>query len=242
MKNIILFDLDGTISDPKVGITKSIQYALRHFDIDVENADELCKFIGPPIHQTFKEFYGFNDVDVERAVGKFRERMLAKGLYENIMYDGVDAMLKELHESGKTLMIATSKPINLARKVLEYFAIDQFFAFVSGSEMNGDRSDKSEVIQYALEQNNIPKETSLNARSCSLVQGVSTENCLNISDCIMVGDRKHDIIGAKTNGLESIGALYGYGDYEELTTAGADYLVKDIGELSDLLHFPHTPQ
>ena len=125
--------------------------------------------------------------------------------------------------------------------MLEYFAIDQFFAFVSGSEMNGDRSDKSEVIQYAFEQNNIRKETSLNARSCSLVQGVSTENCLNISDCIMVGDRKHDIIGAKTNGLESIGVLYGYGDYEELTAAGADYLVKDIGELSDLLLAKQPP-
>ena len=116
MKNIILFDLDGTISDPRVGITKSIQYALRYFDIDVENADELCKFIGPPIRQAFKEFYGFDEVKTEKAVEKFRERFLVKGLYENVLYDGIDTMLKQLYESGKTLIIATSKPTIQARK------------------------------------------------------------------------------------------------------------------------------
>ena len=155
MKNIILFDLDGTITDPKVGITKSVQYALRHFDIDVENLDDLVKFIGPPLRQSFKSFYGFDDMNVEEAVEKYRERFLEKGIYENVMYDGIDIMLKNLKESGKTLLIASSKPTVQVVKVLEYFSLIDFFTFISGAELNGERSDKEELILYAFENNNI---------------------------------------------------------------------------------------
>lgn len=213
MKNIILFDLDGTITDPKEGITKSIQYSLASFGINIENPDELIKFIGPPIRPAFKEFYGFDDAGAEKAVEKFRERFLVKGLFENIMYDGIDILLEKLKAAGKTLIIATSKPTVQAKIVLEYFNLDKYFAYVSGSEMNGDRSDKGEVIRHALAQNNIS----------------------DISRCIMVGDRKHDIIGAKSVGMQSIGVLYGYGGYDELSDAGADYIVGSVDELSVLL-------
>ena len=213
MNDIILFDLDGTLSDPKIGITKSIQYALESFGIKVENLDDLTKFIGPPIRPAFKEFYGFDDAEAEKAVEKFRERFLVKGLFENVMYDGIDIMLQRLIDAGKTLIIATSKPTIQAKTVLSYFNLGKYFTYVSGSEMNGDRSDKSEVIQYALEQNNI----------------------YDLSCCIMVGDRMHDIIGAKTVGIRSIGVLYGYGSYNELSDANADYIVKGVNELSDLL-------
>jgi len=213
MVDTILFDLDGTITDPKTGITKSVQYALESFDINVENPDDLTNFIGPPIRQSFKSFYGFDDTGVEKAVEKFRERYLAKGIYENIMYTGIDTMLKKLIDDGKTLIIATSKPTAQAKIVLSHFCLYKYFTYVSGAEMNGDRSDKSEVIQYALEQTNIK----------------------DLSRCIMIGDRKHDIIGAKTAGIKSIGVLYGYGDHNELSDAGADYIVKDIDELSSLL-------
>ena len=213
MKDIILFDLDGTITDPKTGITKSVQYALESFGINVENPDDLIKFIGPPIRQSFKIFYSFDDAGAEKAVEKFRERFLVKGIYENIMYNGIYIMLEKLKNAGKTLIIATSKPTVPAKTVLSYFNLDKYFIYVSGSEMNGDRSEKSEVIQYALEQNNIN----------------------DLSRCIMIGDRKHDIIGAKAVGIKNIGVLYGYGDYDELSEAGADYIIKDVDELSNLL-------
>ena len=213
MKDIILFDLDGTLTDPMEGITKSFQYALESFGIKVENPDELLKIIGPPIRTSFKEFYGFDDINVEKAVEKYRERFVTKGIFENIMYDGIDTMLEKLTNAGKTLILATSKYNEYAKTILSYFKLDKYFTFVSGSELNGDRSEKNEVIQYALEQNNIQ----------------------DLSRCIMVGDRKYDIIGAKTVGIQSVGVLYGYGGYDELFEANADYIVKNVDELLNLL-------
>jgi len=213
MKNTVLFDLDGTVTDPKVGITKSVQYALCHFDINIENADELCKFIGPPLRQSFKDFFGFDDKRAEEAVEKYRERFLETGIYENELYDGMEDLLGQLKEAGKTLIIATSKPTVLAEEVLRHFKIDSYFSFISGSELNGDRSDKSEILTYAFEKNDIR----------------------DLSSCIMIGDRKYDIIGAKSVGIGSIGVLYGYGGYDELSAAGADYLVRDVWELRKLL-------
>jgi len=209
----ILFDLDGTITDPKVGITKAVQYALRSFEINIDNPDDLCKFIGPPLWNSFRDFYGFDETQTKKAVEKYREYYTDKGIYENILYDGMDIMLKKLKDQGKMLIIATSKPSVMAQRVLEYFNLREYFTFVSGSELNGDRSDKKEIIQYAIEKNNIK----------------------NLSDCIMVGDRKHDIIGANGVGIDSVGVLYGYGNFDELTKAGAKYIVKNIAELSELL-------
>ncbi|MCL1842313.1 MAG: HAD family hydrolase [Defluviitaleaceae bacterium] len=213
MKEIILFDLDGTLTDPKVGITQSVQYALRHFDINVENPDELCKFIGPPLRVSLKEFFKFNDEDAEKAVEKYRERFLEKGIYENVMYEGIDTLLENLKNHGKTLMVATSKPTVMAKQILEYFNLDKYFTFISGAELCGKRSEKSEVIQYALNENDIS----------------------DLDSCIMVGDRKYDILGAKAVGIANIGVLYGYGDKKELSEAGADFIVPSVTELQNRL-------
>jgi len=213
MIKTIFFDLDGTISDSSPGIIKSAQYALESFGITVEDTEEFRKFIGPPLRHTLKEFSNFDDEKVEEVVEKFRERYLPVGIYENTMYAGIDTMLQSLCDSGKTLIIATSKPHIQAQTVLSHFNLDKYFTFVSGAEMDGTRSSKTEVIRHALEQCNIN----------------------DISTCIMIGDRKHDIIGAKSVGMKSIGVLYGYGNYDELYEAGADYIVKDVSELTALL-------
>jgi len=213
MKNVILFDLDGTITDPKVGITKSVQYALSHFDIHVDDPNELCHFIGPPLRESFREFYGLSEEGAELATAKYRERFIPTGIYENEIYDGMKDLLKGLKESCKTLVLATSKPTVFAERVLGYFNIAEYFTFISGSELSGERSDKFEIITYALE-------------SC----GIS-----DLDSCIMIGDRKFDIIGAKAVGISCIGVLYGYGDEAELSEVGADYLVSDVRELGELL-------
>lgn len=208
MKNI-LFDLDGTITDPKIGITKSVAFALGSFGIKITNLDDLCKFIGPPLKDSFCEYYGFNENDATAAVTKYREYFSEKGIFENVEYDGIREMLKKLSEQGKNLIIATSKPTVFAIKILEHFDLIKYFKFVAGDELDGSRSKKSEVISYALSQNNI----------------------VDLSSIIMVGDRKHDIIGAKEVGIKSLGVLYGYGDIKELEEAKADYIVANVKEL-----------
>ncbi len=209
----ILFDLDGTLTDPKVGITSCILYALNHMGIEVQDPDKLSSFIGPPLIDTFKEHYGFNDEDAQRAIDKYRDRFADKGLYENIIYEGISELLAELYLKGKVIILATSKPAVFAKKILEYFEINQYFTFVSGSELDGTRNDKGEVIAYALENNNI----------------------IDIDDVVMVGDRKYDVIGSKTHGIKSIGVLYGYGSHEELQNAGADVIVETVDELKNTL-------
>ncbi|SFD35247.1 HAD hydrolase-like protein [Clostridium uliginosum] len=209
----ILMDLDGTITDPMVGITKSIQYALKHFDIIVDDINTLSKFIGPPLKDTFSGYYNFNEEQTIEAISKFRERFAHKGLYENIVYDGMENFLQALIDEGKILMMATSKPSFFAEKILSHFNLKKYFSFVGGSNMDETRSKKSEVIEYVLSQNNIT----------------------DLSKVVMIGDRQHDIIGAKQFGIDSIGVLYGYGDYEELSNAGADYIVKNLDELLDQL-------
>jgi len=213
MKNIILFDLDGTITDPKVGITKSVKYALSHFDVHVEDPDTLCHFIGPPLRESFKEFYGLDDDQAEIAVAKYRERFSQAGIYENEIYEGMAELLQRLKGSGKTLILATSKPIVFAEIVLKHFGIFEHFSFIGGSELNGERSDKYEVIMYALE----------------------TVGITDVDSCVMVGDRKYDIIGAKAARMSNIGVLYGYGSEDELLAAGVDYLAADVTELGELL-------
>ena len=209
----ILFDLDGTLTDPKAGITRSVQYALRKCGVEVEDADTLCPFIGPPLRESFKRFYGFDDIGAEDAVAKYREYFSDKGIYENAIYDGAEELLKKLKTVGKIIILATSKPTVYAEKILRHFNIHEYFTFVSGSELDGRRSIKSEVIRYALEQNNIS----------------------DLSKVTMVGDREHDIIGAKEVGVASIGVLYGYGNYEELSKAKADSIVQNISELTNKL-------
>lgn len=209
----ILFDLDGTITDPKIGITKSIAYALKHFGIENQDLDILCKFIGPPLRDSFECYYEFNKDMVEIAVQKYREYFIDKGLYENTVYENIEKVFKTLRKKDKTLIIATSKPTVYAKTILGHFDLLKYFDFVAGSELNGDRAVKSEVITYALNQN-----------------GIS-----NLKEVIMIGDREYDIIGAKQVGLSSIGVLYGYGSRCELENVGADYVVETVEDLLTIL-------
>lgn len=213
MKKYILFDLDGTVTDPMIGITKSVQYALRKFNIEVENLNDLCKFIGPPLKDSFMNFYGFNEEDALKAITFFREYFSVNGLYENTVYENFEDMLIALKEQNKSLIIATSKPTVFAEKILEHFNLKKYFDFIAGSNLDNTRTKKADVISYALEQ-----------------QGLT-----ETSEIIMIGDREHDVIGAKALGIESIGVLHGYGSYEELSNSGATYIVKDVKELKSLL-------
>lgn len=209
----ILFDLDGTITDSGEGITKSVQYALKSFGIKVDNLKELNKFIGPPLKDSFKRYYNFNDEEAELGLIKYREYYADKGIYENKLYDGIVELLEALNNSGKKIVLATSKPEVYAKQILKYFNIDEYFAFVAGADFEETRVKKGEVIKYALKEAEIS----------------------DLSKAIMVGDREHDIIGAKENNIKSIGVLFGFGDVVELTQARADYIAKDTRELLNTL-------
>ena len=209
----ILFDLDGTLTDPKEGITKSVAYALESFGIHVEDLDSLCKFIGPPLKESFMVYYELDDAQGDQAVEKYRERFAVTGLFENKVYPGIREMLELLKEQGKTLLVATSKPSIYARQILEHFDLMKYFTFLSGSELDGTRVDKAEGITYALQENKIQ----------------------DLSKVIMIGDREHDIIGANKNGIDSIGVLYGYGCREEFEKNHASYVAKQVEELKEIL-------
>lgn len=219
MFDYILFDLDGTLTDPKIGITSSVQYALRAFGIDEPNLDRLEPFIGPPLADSFMEFYDFTPEQAERAIAKYRERFDQQGIYENTLYAGIDKMLCSLKESGKILAIASSKPTPLVVRVLEHFQIEQYFDYIVGSEFDGTRSKKEEVVAEALR---LMLPVSINAKERK--------------ECVaMVGDRKFDVAGAKAFGLTAIGVSFGYASEGELETAGADYIVDTVWELKELL-------
>lgn len=206
----LLLDLDGTITDPMIGITRSVEYALSYFNIEVNRLEELCPFIGPPLIDSFKEFYNFTDEQAQIALKKYREYFSAKGIFENIVYNGIEEFFQIQISQGRKLMLATSKPEPFAKRILEHFKLDHYFSFVGGATLDGTRSTKTDVIRYVLETNHIT----------------------DLSVTIMIGDRKHDIEGAKNNGIDSIGILYGYGDKAELENAGADYIIEDINELT----------
>lgn len=203
MYKYLLFDLDGTLTDPGLGITNSVMYALQKFGIKVEDRTSLYKFIGPPLRDSFEAFYGFSREDSELAVQYYREYFKDKGLYENEVYDGIEDLLIQLKERDRTLLVATSKPEPFAIKILQHFNLYDYFDFVAGATMDETRNNKADIIQYALESYNIEK-----------------------SSAVMIGDREHDIIGAKENNLDSIGVLYGYGSCDELKNAGAMFLVE----------------
>ena len=211
-KQILLFDLDGTLTDSAPGIIHSAIYALESFGIHADPAD-LRKFIGPPLSQSFEEFYGFSKTQATEAVKKYREYFAEKGIFENEPYPGIEAILRQLQQNGKRLLVATSKPEVFAKRILEHFSLSAYFEGITGSELDGTRTDKAEVIAYALQKAGIhEKETA-----------------------VMIGDRKHDILGAQKNGLESIGVLYGYGSREELELAGATQIVLSPLELLRIL-------
>lgn len=209
----LLFDLDGTVTDPKVGITTAVAHALHAFGIHVEDPDTLTPFIGPPLRDSFREFYGFTREQADLAIVKYREYYSAAGIYENFVYPGMEDLLKKLQAQGRTVILATSKPTMFAVPILERFALSPYFQFVSGSDPDEVRVEKWEVIEYALEQCGIRDR----------------------SRALMIGDRKHDVLGARRTGLDSAGVLYGYGGREELEHAGASYLAESVEDLSLLL-------
>ena len=213
MYDIVLFDLDGTLTDPGMGITNSVAHALRRWGIEVPPRSELYKFIGPPLADSFAKYYGFSMEDAEKSVEYYREYFRDKGLYENEIYPGAEEMLKRLKAEGKKVVLATSKPEEFAKRILSYFKIDGYFDFVAGASMDSSRNRKGDVIAYALESIGNPDK----------------------SVVVMVGDREHDILGAKENDLASIGVTFGYGDRAELEKAGADHIVDTFDEIFDIV-------
>ena len=216
----ILFDLDGTLTDPMIGITSSVKYALSYFNIEVEDLRSLCPFHRATIKKhPFKDFYQFTDEQADVAIAKYREYFSKQGIFENTLYQGIDELLRLLTENEMKIYLATSKPQPFAQQILEYFHLESYFTFVGGSTFDGSRSEKANVIQYVLDSTDIKTR----------------------SDVVMIGDRKYDIKGAKANNIDSIGVLYGYGDEEELANAGANKIVTDIKELSSFLLTGNIP-
>ena len=210
---IFLFDLDGTLTDPGIGITNSVMYALEKFGITVPERSALYPFIGPPLWDSFQKFYGFSEAQAQDAVRYYREYFSDKGIFENRVYDGIEEVLKYLKSCKKTLVLATSKPEPFVVRILEHFHLDGYFDLVAGATMDGSRSKKADVIRYALE-------------------------CLGITDrskVLMVGDRDQDVLGAAANKIACAGVLYGYGDHEELKNAGARFILEKPEDISLLV-------
>ena len=212
MKKYILFDLDGTLTDPMEGICKSAARGLAHFGIEADYHD-LTFFIGPPLLDTYKERYGMTDEQAKEAVKAFREYFQPVGIYENEIYPGIEQMLKELEESGCFLAMATSKPEAFAKIVLEHFNISKYIKVLAGATMDEGRTNKADVLAYALEQMDIK----------------------DMSEAVMVGDRSYDVKGAQAMGMDCVGVLYGYGSREELENAGATKIAETVEELKRIL-------
>ncbi|MBE5104862.1 HAD family hydrolase [Bacillus thuringiensis] len=209
MYTTFLFDLDGTLTDPKEGIVNSVLYALKKIGIEELHVSELDSFIGPPIQQSFANRYNMSEIEVEKAVYYFREYLKQSGLFENEIYDGIPNLLQELKDRDNRLFVATSKPTVFAKQVIEHFQLTNYFEDIIGSNLDGTRIKKEEIIAHILQTNGELKK----------------------EEIVMIGDRKHDIIGANHNGIASIGVLYGYGSEKELTEVGAIHIVNDVEEL-----------
>lgn len=207
---IVLFDLDGTLTDPGEGITNSVMYSLEKYGIEVADRSTLYRFIGPPLHESYENYFSFSHEQAMEAVDYYREYYTDKGIFENRVYEGIRPMLQTLKEQGVLCLVATSKPEKYARRILEHYDLADYFYYVAGANMDGSRTDKAEVIAYALEQ---------------------VTDKADRSRILMVGDRLHDIAGAKKNQIDSVGVLFGYGSEQELREAGADYLAEDPEEL-----------
>lgn len=211
MFTTILFDLDGTLTDPYLGITNSIMYALEKLGREIPPRERLLSFIGPPLYDEFRRKFGMDDAEAREAVRLYREYYPQKGLYENAVIDGAEQLLAVLKLRGKRVSLATSKPEPYAREILRYFGLLHYFDFVGAAQLDGSISTKSEVLRHVL--------TSLNVTA---------------EECVLVGDRMHDIDGAHLVGMKCIGFLAGYGSRKELTEHGADYLADT---LPDVLKF-----
>ena len=207
----LFFDLDGTLTDSREGIINCLVYALEQMGFDIP--EDKDKFLGPSLYQSFAEFCGMDDEQVERAVKLFRGRYSVTGLFENRVYDGIPEMLERLKNGGKELFVATSKPQPYAVRILEKFDLAQYFRFIGGADINGTRNRKQEVIEYVLAESGITDRESV----------------------LMIGDRRQDVLGAHDTGLDCMGILWGYGPEEELLEAGADYIAHTPQAAADML-------
>ncbi len=208
----IFFDLDGTLTDSKEGIIKSAQYALSCFGIEENDESRLMRFLGPPLLVSFSTFYGFDAEKSREAVTKYRERFSTVGIFENGAFDGIYDLLQALIDSGHILVVATSKPKVYADRILAKYRLRPYFKLVSGAELDGTRDNKDEVIEYAIEKLGCERK-----------------------DVLMVGDRMHDILGAKKCGVASCAVRYGYAAESELEECEPDYIADDIDALYKIL-------
>lgn len=211
IKNILI-DLDGTLTDPKVGITTSARYGLEKIGHPISDEINIDWIIGPPLKASLAKILNVeaDHVLAEQALMGYRERFAVKGLYENHVFEGVAETLAELKRRGYRLFVATAKPTVYAKQILEHFDLAQYFTDIHGSELNGDRTNKTELIQYILAQQQ-----------------------LQADQCMMVGDREHDIFGARQNGIDTIAVNYGYGSQEELALAQPKYQIDRFNQLLD---------
>nr|WP_294491525.1 HAD family hydrolase [uncultured Mediterraneibacter sp.] len=208
-----IFDLDGTITDSGPGIMNSIRYALKKSGIAEPTEEVLRTFIGPPLHRQFQDVFHLSEEEGDMMVSMYREYYSEKGIFENSVYKGIPETLKQLKRTGIKILMATSKPEEFAKRIAEHFDFGKYFDFIGGACMDGSRTDKYEVIEYVMESCNISESGRKRA--------------------IMIGDRKHDILGAKKAGIRSIGVLYGYGSREELESAGANVIAATPKEICE---------
>ena len=213
MYKAIFFDLDGTLTESGEGITKSVQYALEKIGKPEEDLEKLKVFVGPPLMEQFMKYAGVDEATGRKAVEFYRERYEVKGIYENHPYKGVKEMLQELKRKGYILAVTSSKPEYYVTQILDYFKLSSYFDVVVGSEMNGARTSKSEVIEEALKRINMSDKR---------------------NEVLMVGDKEHDVLGARAAGLDCVAVAYGYGTQEELTEANP---LKIVDSVDELLHF-----
>lgn len=216
MKNykLILFDLDGTLTDTQAGIVNSLRYALKRLDLPPRETHELIPFIGPPLLDSFMKYCGLDEPLARKAITIYREYYSRRGVYEATVYAGLPELLERLNRQGKKLVVATAKATYFAEKLLAHFKLDHHFSLIMGSNLDGTRANKAEVIACALQAAGNGRES---------------------GPAIMVGDRKYDIRGAKANGISAAAVTYGFGSREELAAADPDFIASTIPELAAIL-------
>ena len=212
MYDTILFDLDGTLTDPYMGITNGVIHALHSMGIQPPSRKELKSFIGPPLTDEFQRRFGMDEAMAQRAAAAYREYYFEKGWCENRLIDGAEELLRELRADGRRLCLATSKPDVMAEKILEHFGIAGYFDLVGAATLDGARRTKAEVLRYVLERTGAHPE-----------------------ECVLVGDRMHDILGAHEVGMKCIAVLVGYGDRAEFAEYGADYVAQTLADVKNFI-------
>ncbi|WP_195934434.1 HAD family hydrolase [Streptococcus sobrinus] len=209
----IIFDLDGTLTDSQTGIINSLAYAFKQMGLPMPVQSQLKKFIGPPLSQSFQDFCGLNDIETQKTISYYRQYFADKGWKENQLLPGARELLAKLKQAGKTLLVASSKPEVFVKQILDHFEIDSYFTVIAGASLDDSRSQKSAVIAHALK----------------------TAKIEELKGCVMVGDRKHDVEGAKVQGLPTIGLLLGFGSRQELEESGAIAIAENFQDLEEIL-------